>query len=117
MKLHATNFLLFGDQTVEKLPAIRKLVSHASSSRLVQRFLREVCDAVQLEVSRLPVHSEQRSNIGNFDSILRLAEDNDRLEEPSEIIATVLMHIARVGELILYVRKTKPRSVLSLHIG
>ncbi|KAK2592067.1 hypothetical protein QQS21_010228 [Conoideocrella luteorostrata] len=102
MKLRVTNFLLFGDQTVEKLPAIRQLVSHAPSSRLVQRFLREACDAVQLQVSRLPMHSEQQSNIGNFDSILRLAENNSRLEEPNEIIATVLMNIARLGELILY---------------
>ncbi|KAF5135174.1 Non-reducing polyketide synthase ZEA1 [Metarhizium anisopliae] len=102
MKLRVANFLLFGDQTVEKLPAIRHLVSHGSSSPLVQRFLREVCDAVQLQVSKLPQHSEQRSNIGNFDSILRLAENNARLEEPNEIIATVLMNIARLGELILY---------------
>ena len=102
MKLNnVADFLLFGDQTVEKLPAIRRLVSHASSSRLLQRFLREACDAVQLEISQLPVHSEQRSSIGNFDSILRLAEDNAQLQEPNEIVATVLMNIARLGEFIL----------------
>ncbi|KHN94383.1 Beta-ketoacyl synthase [Metarhizium album ARSEF 1941] len=102
MELGVTKILLFGDQTVEKLPAIRRLVSHASSSRLVQRFLREACDAVQLEVGKLPAHSEERRNIGNFDSILRLAEDNSRLKEPSEIVATVLMNIVRIGELLLY---------------
>lgn len=95
------DFIFFGDQTVEKLPAIRQLVSHAPDSRLVERFLREACDAVQLEISQLPAHSEQRSNIGEFDSIYRLAEHNARLQEPNEIIATVLMNIARLGEFIL----------------
>ncbi|ODA80869.1 hypothetical protein RJ55_03829 [Drechmeria coniospora] len=102
MKSHVTNFLFFGDQTVEKLPAIRQLVRLAPSSRLVQRFLRQACDAVQVEVGQLPTHADQRSNIGNFDSILRLAEDNDQRGAPSEIVATVLMNIARIGELILY---------------
>ncbi|PHH81287.1 hypothetical protein CDD82_1118 [Ophiocordyceps australis] len=96
------DFILFGDQTVEKLPAIRQLVSHASESRLVQRFLREACDVVQIEVSKLPAHSEQRRGIGSFDSILRLAEDNAALDEPNEIVATALMNIARLGEFILY---------------
>ncbi|PHH60504.1 hypothetical protein CDD81_1594 [Ophiocordyceps australis] len=96
------DFILFGDQTVEKLPAIRQLVSHASGSRLVQRFLREACDAVQIEVSKMPAHSEQRRGIGSFDSILRLAEDNAALEEPNEIVATAVMNVARLGEYILY---------------
>ncbi|KAJ5594738.1 Beta-ketoacyl synthase [Penicillium hispanicum] len=94
------NFLFFGDQTVEKLPAIQQLVGHSTSSRLVRQFLREACDAVQLEIRHL--HLEERSKIPNFDSLLRLAEENGRSEEPDEIIATVLMNVARLGELILY---------------
>lgn len=95
------NFLFFGDQTVEKLPAIQQLVGHSTSSRLVRQFLREACDAVQLEICQL--HLEERSKLPNFDSLLRLAEENARSEEPDEVIATVLMNVARMGELILLV--------------
>ncbi|KAK5999172.1 Non-reducing polyketide synthase PKS16 [Cladobotryum mycophilum] len=94
-------FLLFGDDTAGNLPAIRKLVSEAKSSRLVPRFLRRACDAVQLEVGQLPLHSEQRCNVGSFDTIVRLAEENAQLDKPNEIIEIVLMNIVRLGELIL----------------
>ena len=95
-----TQVLLFGDQTVDKLPAIRSLVSHARESSLLKNFLRSACDIVQIEVSRLRPH--ERRNIDDFDSLLALAEDNSKRQDPNEIVATVLMGIARLGELIWY---------------
>jgi hypothetical protein len=93
--------LLYGDQTVEKLPAIRLLVEYSRTSGVIRRFLRDACDAVQLESTRL--RPEEATNIKEFDSLLRLAEDNARSDNPSEIVATVLMNVARLGELILCV--------------
>ena len=97
----ADHLLLYGDQTVEKLPAIRLLVEYSRTSVVIRRFLRDACDAVQLETTRL--RPEERANIKEFDSLLRLAEDNARSDNPSEIVATVLMNVARLGELILCV--------------
>lgn len=96
-----TQVLLFGDQTVDKLPAIRSLVIHARESSLLKKFLRSACDIVQIEVSRLRLH--ERRNIDDFDSLLALAEDNSKRQDPNEIVATVLMGVARLGELIWYV--------------
>lgn len=95
------HLLLFGDQTVEKLPAIRLLVEYSRTSGVIRRFLRDACDAVQLETTRL--RPEERANIKEFDSLLRLAEDNAQSDSPSEIVATALMNVARLGELILCV--------------
>lgn len=102
MLKHMETLLFFGDQTVDKLPAIQKLVAYSRTSRLIRQFLREACDAVQLEIVQLLPN--ERANIGDFDHLLRLAEDNARSNEHNEVIATVLMNIARLGELILCVR-------------
>ncbi|KAJ5806695.1 hypothetical protein N7474_010287 [Penicillium riverlandense] len=97
---HVDHLLLYGDQTVEKLPAIRLLVEYSRTSVVIRRFLRDACDAVQIETTRL--RPEERTNIKEFDCLLRLADDNARSDSPSEIVATVLMNVARLGELILY---------------
>lgn len=94
-------FLLYGDQTVEKLPAIKLLVEYSRTSEVIRRFLRDACDAVQYETTKL--RPDERSNITDFDSLLQLAEENDKSDSPSEIVATVLMNVARLGELILWV--------------
>ncbi|KAH8698369.1 hypothetical protein BGW36DRAFT_293843 [Talaromyces proteolyticus] len=91
--------LLYGDQTVEKLPAIRALVQQSQRSEIGRRFLRDACDIVQQETFQLQI---ERAKITQFDTLLQLAENNARSEEPSEIVATVLMNVARLGELILY---------------
>lgn len=95
-----TQVLLFGDQTVDKLPAIRSLASHSRVSDTLKRFLRQACDIVQLELSRL--RPQERRNINEFDSLLVLAEDNAKQQDPNEIVATILMGVARLGELIRY---------------
>lgn len=93
--------LLYGDQTVEKLPAVRTLVEHAQRSPAGRRFLRDACDIIQIEVFNLEI--DERSHVDHFDTLLQLAESNAQADQPSEIVATILMNVARLGELILCV--------------
>lgn len=91
--------LLFGDQTVEKLPSIKHLVEVAKSSQTLRRFLREATDVVQVEVTKLS--PDERKAFFAFDTLLTLAEENAKEPEPDEIVATTLMCIARLGECIV----------------
>ncbi|KAI9728586.1 MAG: Type I Iterative PKS [Cirrosporium novae-zelandiae] len=93
--------LLFGDQTVEKLPSIRNLVQLSRTSPSLRRFLQEATDVVQAETMK--VSPSERKWFSSFHSILALAEDYAKQEDPDEVVATVLMCIERLGELILYV--------------
>lgn len=92
--------LLFGDQTVEKLDAIRKLVDSSKNSPTLRRFLREATDVVQYEVSKLS--PSERASFYSFDDLLALAEHNAAEETPNEVCATTLICIVRIGELLLY---------------
>lgn len=91
--------LLFGDQTVEKFPSIQKLVRASRSSSTLRRFLREATDVIQTEVAKLS--PDERKAFFAFDTLLTLAEENAKQEAPNEIVATALMCIARLGELIV----------------
>ena len=93
--------LLFGDQTVDKLEAIRKLVNQSKTSTILGRFLRKAADVVQNEVAALP--PAERAAFYDFDDLLALAEQNAAEETPHETCATALMCIARVGEMIMCV--------------
>ena len=95
--MNTVNVLLFGDQTVEKLSAIKALVKYSRTSLLIRRFLRETTDAVQIEASKL--NPEERGWFDNFTTLLELAEKHAQ-QEPNELVGTVLMYIGRVGELI-----------------
>lgn len=90
--------VLYGDQTVEKLPAIRAVFKHGRSSERVKRFLRNACDIVRTEVNNL--RPDERYNIQGFANLLELAEDNATREEPNEVVATILMGVARLAEMI-----------------
>lgn len=93
------NLLLFGDQTVEKLSSIQSLVRHSKASPAARRFLQEATDVVQLEFSKLS--AEDHGWNGEFHTLLGLAENNAGLEDSNGMIATVLMCVGRLGELIL----------------
>lgn len=93
------HLLLFGDQSVEKLPAIRSLYENASRSKLLQDFLQAAIDVIQTEAGKLS--PRERQWFQNADSIATLAEKNAVAAIPSEVVATVLMGIARLGELLL----------------
>ncbi|KAL6718616.1 hypothetical protein ACLMJK_002850 [Lecanora helva] len=98
--MHPSRLLLFGDQTVEKLDAIRKLVNQSKTTPTLKRFLQESADVVQKEVGNLP--AEEQAAFYDFDELLALAEQNAAEETPNETCATTLMCIARIGETILY---------------
>ena len=91
--------LLFGDQTVEKFPSIQKLVCVSKHSSILRRFLRDATDVIQTEVAQLG--PDEREAFFAFDTLLTLAEKNAKEEAPNEIVATALMCVARMGELIL----------------
>ena len=101
--MESTNLLLFGDQTVEKLSAIQSLVRHSKTSHTAREFLQRATDVVQLEFSRLS--AEERGRPLEIQSLLGLAEENIKRTEPNGIVATVLMYIGRLGELIVYASK------------
>ena len=66
--------LLFGDQTVEKVPSIRNLVRLSNKSPALQRFLQEATDIVQREVTKLD--TDTRKSFFAFDDLVSLAEQN-----------------------------------------
>ena len=97
--MHPARVLLFGDQTVEKLGAIRNLVKLSRSSPTLRRFLQEGADVIQLEAAQFG--SVERNAFSGSNNLLTLAETNAEREVPDEAVATSLMCIARLGELIL----------------
>ena len=92
--------LLFGDQTVEKLPSIQDLVRVSRNSPLLRRFLQDAADVVQTEVAKLNL--DTRRAFVNFDSFVTLAEENAK-QDADEVVATTLMCIARLGQLLMLV--------------
>ena len=95
-----SRLLLFGDQSVEKLEPIRKLVHSSKHSQTLRRFLREAADVVQAEVAKLG--PAEKAAFYGFDDLLALAEQNASEDTPNEICATALICIIRIGELLLY---------------
>jgi hypothetical protein len=99
MDAAASHVLLFGDQTVEKLPGVRVLAQQANTCPVASRFLRAAADAIQTELRHLP--ADAQADVDDFDTILGLAEANATRAEPNETIATALMAVTRLGELIM----------------
>ncbi len=97
--MRPTHLVLLGDQTVEKLSSIQSLVSHAKTSAGARRLLQEATDLMQLNFDRLS--KEDRAWNHEIHTLLGLAEDNIVDENPNGVIATVLMCIGRLGELIV----------------
>jgi hypothetical protein len=93
------NLVLFGDQAVEKLSSIRALVRHARTSAAAQRFLQDATYLVQAQLGQL--RDEDRDWDHDVHSLLGLAEENAAKAVPSSFVATVLMCIGRLGEVIM----------------
>jgi hypothetical protein len=100
MAMKPINLVLFGDQAVEKLSSIRALVRHAETSGAAKRFLQEAERLVQAQLGQLS--TDERDWDYDVHSLLGLAEDNAAKPVPSSFIATVLMCIGRLGEIIVY---------------
>lgn len=99
MSTSTKHILLFGDQSVETLSGIQKLVRNSKTSPMARRFLQEATDVAQLEFSRH--NSQVRGCDKPFDSLLGLAEDDNSGQGTNTIISTVLMTIGRLGQLIV----------------
>ncbi|KAK2626257.1 hypothetical protein QTJ16_004519 [Diplocarpon rosae] len=95
-----TPVILFGDQTVETLATIRSLVDRSSKSALLRNFLDNATKAVKSLVQSLNPTAQRR--FFGFSNLLDLAERFGSLGYPDDLVATVLMAIAQLGELILH---------------
>lgn len=84
---------------MEKLSSIQSLVRHSKISPAASTFLRQATDAVQLHFSQLS--SEDRAWPHEIHTLLGVAEENIRTKEPNGMVATVLMCIGRLGELLV----------------
>lgn len=97
--MSATNIILFGDQTVEKLSSIKALVRNSKTSPLASQFLRIATETIQLDLASL-----SKKDLGwshDISDILALAEDNAAEKKPNIIVGTVLMCAGRLGELLM----------------
>jgi hypothetical protein len=99
--MQPTNVILFGDQTVEKRSSIQALVRNSKSSAGARRLLQQATDLVQIHFGELA--KEDRAWNHEVETLLGLAEDNMAEDKPNGAIATALMCIGRLGELIVYV--------------
>jgi hypothetical protein len=93
------DILLFGDQTVETLSTIKALFQQSKSSPTLSRFLRDAADTVRTQAFKL--NPTDRDRFPDFENVVDLAEGYDKLGYPDELLATVLMCIAQLGELIM----------------
>ncbi|KAK3297920.1 beta-ketoacyl synthase [Chaetomium fimeti] len=91
--------LLFGDYSVEKLPAIKALAQHARTVPAAERFLREITDVIQLEFSRADraVHGWDKG----LGSLLEMAEAVDNPGGNNLAVSTVLLCAGRLDPTIL----------------
>ncbi|KAH6851182.1 hypothetical protein B0I37DRAFT_429706 [Chaetomium sp. MPI-CAGE-AT-0009] len=94
------HLLLFGDYSVEKLPAIKALAQHARTVPAAERFLREITDVIQLEFSRADraIHGWDKG----LGSLLEMAEAVDRPGGNNLAVSTVLLCAGRLGQLIVH---------------
>jgi hypothetical protein len=94
------HLLLFGDYSIERLPAIKTLAQQAKIVPAAERFLREITDVIQLEFSRTDraVHGWDKG----LASLLEMAEAVDSAGSNSNLAAaTALLCAARLGQLIV----------------
>lgn len=98
-KSHFRHLLLFGDYSIEKLPAIKSLIQHGRTNPAAERFLREVTDLIQLEFSRTDQAVHGWTN--GLGSLLEMAEAVDSPGGSNLAMSTVLLCAARLGQLIV----------------
>jgi hypothetical protein len=97
------SILLFGDSSDPPVPIIRQLLSKSRSSKNTQVFIQNAVDAVGQEIQKMP--PQERNSVGMIHSILDLQECFDNNRDRFGIARTILLFVARIGELILYVHR------------
>ncbi|KAL2831415.1 hypothetical protein BDW59DRAFT_157843 [Aspergillus cavernicola] len=95
------HFLLFGDQTVDLVPSIQRLLQLSHSSPTVRAFLHSALDVIQRKTSALS--SDERGKIGHFDSFEAVLQKYSHTEDTIGVTHTVVICACRLAELILLV--------------
>ena len=90
--------LLFGDSADAPVALIRQLLGKSQHSKHVQRFIRVAIEAVGREIQMLP---QERDTMGVIHNIRDLQECYESNKDSFGIARTVLLFVARIGELIL----------------
>ncbi|KAI0124107.1 BcPKS15, polyketide synthase, partial [Xylariales sp. AK1849] len=90
--------LLFGDQVVDKLPAVKNLYQHSRTRPQLRRFLKDATDIIKYHLATLTLAEKQR--FGHFEDLLGLAESYTLQEHPDEICGATLITAAQIGELL-----------------
>lgn len=94
--------LLFGDSADAPGALTRQLLAKSRHSKNTQLFIQNAVEAVGQEIQTLT--PPERDAIGMVHSIQDLQECYESKRDVLGIARTVLLFIARVGELILYVK-------------
>lgn len=92
--------LVFGDSTIEnKLPVIKSLWKASDTSPLLKVFLQQAIEIIHEETQKLA--SQEGSLFLYCTNVLEIAEVYAEMNEPDELIASVLALVARLGALVL----------------
>lgn len=95
----ANTVILFGDQTVYTSSCFHSLQRQARRSTILQRFMADAALIVKREIQTLDPAS--RGCLNDFSDFVDLADRFNTIGHPDDLIATVLMTVAQLGELIL----------------
>ncbi|KIA76012.1 polyketide synthase [Aspergillus ustus] len=95
------HFLLFGDQTVELIPSLQRLLRLSQSSPTAGVFLQNALDVIQRKTSTLSAN--ERSNIGHFESFESILQKYSHTEDTIGVTHTVVICACRLAELIILV--------------
>jgi hypothetical protein len=98
----ANRILLFGDSSDAPIALIRQLLAKSRHSKSTKLFIQNVVDAVGREAQELT--PQERDSVGMIHSIQDLVECVDSNKDRFGIARTILLYVARTGELILYVK-------------
>ena len=98
----ANRILLFGDSADAPVVLIHQLLAKSRHSENTQLFLQNAVEAVGREVQKLT--PPERDVMGMVYSIQDLQECYENKRDSLGIARTVLLFMARIGELILYVK-------------
>jgi hypothetical protein len=94
------HFLLFGDQTVDLIPSLQRLLRLSQSSPTTRGFLQSALDVIQRKTSALS--ADERNKIGHFDSFDAILQKYLHTEDTIGVTHTVVICVCRLAELILY---------------
>lgn len=98
----SNRILMFGDTADAPVALIRQLLAKSRCSKNTQLFIQNAVEAVGREIQTLP--PPQRNSVGVIHNIQDLQECYECKRDHFGIARTVLLFVARVGELILWVK-------------